>query len=71
MASPPGAQTIDSLLKAGETFDPPPEFRESAWIKGVDLYRRAEADPEAFWAKMAREFVRFRTPWAPRSLRHV
>jgi len=61
MAAPP--PTIDSLLKAGQTFDPPPEFPTRAWVKDGELHRRAEADPGEFWAAMAWEFVTFRTPW--------
>jgi len=61
---PTPAPTIDSLLKAGPSFDPPPEFRARAWVNDESLYRRAEADPEAFWAGIAREFVTFRRPWS-------
>ena len=62
MASPGPRQTIDSLLRTGTTFDPPPNFRERAWGKGDEMHRRPERDPEVFWADMAREFVTFRRP---------
>jgi acetyl-CoA synthetase len=56
-------KTIDSLLKAGQMFDPPPSFRERAWVKGEELHRLAEMDFEGFWAKMAADLVTFRKPW--------
>ena len=50
MASPAPRQTIDSLLGTGTTFDPPPNFRKRAWMKGDALHRCAEGDPGAFGA---------------------
>ena len=50
MASPAPRQTIDSLLKAGRPFDPPPDFRVRAWVTGDEMHRRAEGDPGAFGA---------------------
>jgi acetyl-CoA synthetase len=60
---PKEGRTIDSLLKAGQSFDPPPSFRERAWVKGGELHRLAEKDFEGFWAKMAADLVTFRAPW--------
>jgi len=58
MAEP---KTIDSLLEVGKTLDPPAGSR-GALVKDDELSRRAEQNPEAFWAKMARELVAFPKP---------
>lgn len=60
----PDSQTIDSLLKEGKAFEPPPAFRERSLTRGVELYRRAEAGAEGFWAAMAKELIAFRRPWS-------
>jgi len=57
---------IDSVLQESRTFEPSPEYRQKAHIKSLEeyerLYARAEADPEAFWAEIARELHWFK-PW--------
>ena len=60
------AQNIDSILTETRSFAPPEEFREQALIKSEADYDRlrakAQADPEAFWADIARELHWFK-PW--------
>ena len=60
------AQNIDSILTETRSFTPPEEFRKNAAIKSEADYERlrarAHADPEAFWADIARELDWFK-PW--------
>jgi acetyl-CoA synthetase len=57
---------IESVLKEERVFEPPKEFSARARIKSFaeyeQLYRKAEADPEGFWAEMAQELDWFK-PW--------
>jgi acetyl-CoA synthetase len=57
---------IDSVLKETRVFEPPRHFSENAHIKSLEeyerIYKEAEADPEKFWARVARELHWFR-PW--------
>jgi len=52
------ATHIDSTLTESRKFPPPAEFSARAWVKSLDEYnaicKRADADPEAFWAECAR-----------------
>jgi acetyl-CoA synthetase len=41
---------IDALLEERRVIDPPEEFRRNALVSDEEIYRRAEADPEGFWA---------------------
>jgi acetyl-CoA synthetase len=52
---------IDALLNEARVFDPP-AWRASAHVHDTDVYRRAAADPEAFWAGFAHELEWMR-PW--------
>jgi len=45
--------TIDSLLKEGEQYEPPKEFRQKALIKDESIYDEADKDFEKFWAREA------------------
>ena len=57
---------IESLLKEKRRFAPRAEFAKQAnWSKKtVAAYRKLGAkSPEQFWAKMAREHVRWFSPW--------
>ena len=58
------ATHIDSTLGEKRTFPPPAEFSARAWVKSRDeyeaLYKRAEADPETFWAECARNLHWFK-----------
>ena len=52
------ATHIDSTLTESRKFPPPAEFSARAWVKSLDehqaICKRADADPEAFWAECAR-----------------
>src|SRR5919197_5614111 len=54
--------TIDSLLKEKEQSPPPGPFRKAALVKDDSLRKDAAKDPEAFWARIAKDFVWVR-PW--------
>jgi acetyl-CoA synthetase len=51
---------LDVLLSEDRRFPPPPDFQSSAWVSDPEIYERAEADPEAFWAGWAEELEWFR-----------
>jgi len=57
---------IDSILQESRVFQPSPEFSQSAHIKTPAeyerIYKEAAADPEKFWAGIARELHWFK-PW--------
>jgi acetyl-CoA synthetase len=57
---------IDSILTEKRSFPPPPEFSKNAHIHSKEQYdeicARAAADPETFWADIARELHWFE-PW--------
>ncbi|HET8646259.1 MAG TPA: AMP-binding protein, partial [Vicinamibacteria bacterium] len=48
---------IESILKEGRLFPPPPEFARAAHVSSLDdyraLYQRSVSDPEGFWAEQA------------------
>src|SRR5262245_29130781 len=56
MSSPAGSH-ITSVLKERRSFPPPPAFAAAAHVKSLAeyeaLWKRAEADPEGFWAAQA------------------
>ncbi|MBD2314692.1 acetate--CoA ligase [Desertifilum sp. FACHB-1129] len=49
--------TIESILQEKRLFQPNPEFSQHAHIKSLDeyqqIYEKAKADPQAFWAELA------------------
>ncbi len=45
-------QTLDNLSTENRVFPPPEDFAAQA-NASADLYRRADADPDAFWAEQA------------------
>jgi len=49
--------TIEDYFHEERLFPPPPEFVAGALVTDRSLYEEAEADPEAFWARQARELV--------------
>jgi acetyl-CoA synthetase len=57
---------IDSILTEKRSFPPPPEFSRNAHIHSKEEYdelcARAAADPDGFWAEIARELHWFE-PW--------
>jgi acetyl-CoA synthetase len=57
----PAPELVD-LLQENRTFPAPESFRAQANVRDEGVYARAEADPEAFWARFASELEWF-TPW--------
>jgi len=53
--------TIEDYYLEERTFPPPPAFRGAALVADDSLYREAEADFEAFWARQARELLTWST----------
>jgi acetyl-CoA synthetase len=53
--------TIASFASEDRVFPPSPEFQARALVVDDSLYREADADPEAFWARQARELLTWRT----------
>ena len=62
--APNSSGEIQSVLNEARKFDPPVEFSSQAWVKGLAehdaLRRRAEEDPEGFWAEYARNLDWFK-----------
>jgi acetyl-CoA synthetase len=71
------SSSIDSILKETRVFKPAEAFAKQAHISSLEqyeqLYREAEADPEAFWARIAADLHWFKSwdkvldwqaPWA-------
>jgi acetyl-CoA synthetase len=54
--------SIEALFSEDRVFQPPPELAANANIRDAAIYDRAAADPEAFWAKQAKELDWFE-PW--------
>ena len=52
-----GPTAIESFQVEDRTFPPPAEVVAGALVTDDALYREAEADPEAFWARQARELL--------------
>ena len=53
---------IDVLLQEHRKFPPPAEFRENAHVRTLDIYDRAAADYEAYWAEQAAT-LEWSKPW--------
>ncbi|MCU0270465.1 MAG: acetate--CoA ligase [Acidimicrobiales bacterium] len=49
--------TIEDYFVENRTFPPPRGFADTALVSDRSLYEEAAADPEAFWARQARELV--------------
>jgi len=47
--------TIEDYLREERRFPPPEAFAVDAVVNDPSVYKRAEADPEAFWAEAARQ----------------
>ncbi len=56
------AAEYDDLLREDRAFPPPADFRAAARVSDETLYREAEKDPEAFWARFAGE-LEWSAPW--------
>jgi acetyl-CoA synthetase len=61
---PTTTTNIESILHEGRVFPPPESFSRAAHIKSMaeleGLRAEADADPEAFWARMAEELHWFK-----------
>lgn len=59
--------TIESTLHEDRLFAPPTEFSRNARIKSLDeyhqLYDKAKANPEAFWAELAEQELHWFQKW--------
>ncbi len=53
-------QTVQTLLEENRIFKPSEEFKKKALIKNDSIYREAEKDRLAFWAKWAGELEWFK-----------
>jgi len=53
---------IDALLKETRVFPPSAAWRKDALVTDEDVYARAAADPEGFWAAFASE-LEWSRPW--------
>jgi acetyl-CoA synthetase len=62
MAEHEDLQHIDALLEELRVIEPPEEFRRNAVVNDAEIYARAEADPEGFWAEQAGA-LRWSRPW--------
>jgi acetyl-CoA synthetase len=56
------AGSLEDLLIEHRRFPPPEAFRARANVSSPEVYDRAAADPEAYWAEWARELEWF-APW--------
>jgi acetyl-CoA synthetase len=52
---------IEAFYSEDRTFPPPPEFAARALVTDDSLSKEAEADWQAFWARQARELLRWST----------
>jgi acetyl-CoA synthetase len=53
---------LEALLHEDRRFEPPAGFRAQANVSDPEIYARADADPESFWAGFASELEWFE-PW--------
>jgi acetyl-CoA synthetase len=54
--------SLETLLQEGRKFPPPDQFHRQANIGDPDIYKKAAADPEGYWANWARE-LDWMKPW--------
>jgi acetyl-CoA synthetase len=55
------------MSEALKVYQPPADLAQAAHVAGMDAYNKlvaeADADPEAYWARLAREFLSWKTPF--------
>ncbi|MBI5230633.1 MAG: acetate--CoA ligase [Coriobacteriales bacterium] len=60
-------QSLESFMQENRVIDVPDRVREGAHIQSLDeyqaMYDRSIADPEAFWAEMAEEYMYWDKKW--------
>jgi acetyl-CoA synthetase len=65
--SPMSQPTIESILQEKRIFPPPAEFSQKAQIKSMEeyqeLYEKAKADPQKFWADLAQTELDWFQKW--------
>lgn len=54
---------LDVLLQEHRKFEPDPRFRASAHVSSPEIYGRAAADPEGYWAEQA-TMLDWMAPWS-------
>ncbi len=63
----PSQPTIESILQEHRLFPPSAAFSQRARVKSLadyqQLYARAQADPEKFWADLAQSELHWFQPW--------
>ena len=66
-------KAIEVLLDERRNFPPPKEFKKSAHARSASILNSARKNPQAFWAKAAKELdwfkpwkkvLEWKTPWA-------
>jgi acetyl-CoA synthetase len=57
------ARTIEALMQERRTYPATDEFRARARVKDDSIYAEAAADREAFWARIAKEYVSWYKPF--------
>ena len=62
MANKGADKAIEVLLDERRNFPPPKEFKKSANLKSAAVFNSARKNPQAFWAKAAKELHWFK-PW--------
>lgn len=59
--------TIESILQEERLFSPPAEFSQQAYVRSVreyeQLYDKAKANPEKFWAELAEQELDWFQKW--------
>ncbi|MER3501573.1 MAG: acetate--CoA ligase [Candidatus Fervidibacterota bacterium] len=55
--------TVEALLAQERVIEPPEEFRRRSVINDPRIYEEASRDFEAFWARVAEEFVTWFRKW--------
>jgi len=66
MRMPDVPSSLDSVLQENRVFPPPPDFARSAWLNAerlAALHAEADADPDAFWRRLARDELAWRKPF--------
>jgi acetyl-CoA synthetase len=53
---------LEALLQEKRQFAPPKDFAKKAHVSSAAVYRKAERDPERFWAAFAKE-LQWERPW--------
>ena len=55
-------KAIEVLLDEKRNFPPPKQFKKTAHARSANIFNSARKNPQAFWAKAAKELEWFK-PW--------